>query len=177
MRSRPRSLRPPLSLPAALAAAALSLQVACGGDDGGGGGSDAGSSTPDAGPDPLCLEAADHSDLEWIQANVFTRSCASFTSCHQGSALSAGGLNLEEGMVPGTIVDVPSDLAADRGTPMDIVEPGDPQASYLMHILGRYGKTPEENPLIDPAIGIMPFNNAELCDEKIAAIERWIESL
>ena len=51
----------------------------------------AGSAGADAGLSPLCAEARDHSDLTWLQREVFTPSCASFSACHAGQALSAGG--------------------------------------------------------------------------------------
>ena len=161
---------PALLFLAALAAPSLLLQPACGGDDDGGG-------SPDAMADPLCVEAEDHSDLAWIQDNVFSRSCANFNACHMGSALSAGGLNLEEGMAEAALVDVPSDVAAELGYEMDLVEPGDPEGSYLMHILGHYGDTVEENPRIDESVGFMPYNNERLCPEKVEAVARWIEGL
>lgn len=121
-------------------------------------------------PDPLCIEADQHSDLEWLQENVFTRSCASFSSCHMGNAPSAGGLNLEEGMLEANVVNVESDLAPG----MNIVEPGSPMDSYMMVILGEYGT---DDPRIDSSVGTMPYNNELLCAQKRAAIGRWIESL
>ncbi len=129
-----------------------------------------GDSSADAMPDPRCVEAETHADLEWLQENVFDRSCASFSSCHMGNAPSAGGLNLEEGMLEENVVNVESDLSPG----MDIVEPGSPADSYMMVILGEFG---EDDPRIDPSVGLMPFNNELLCEQKRAAIGRWIESL
>ncbi len=128
------------------------------------------SSSADAMPDPLCIEAETHSDLPWLQENVFTRSCAQFSSCHMGNAPSAGGLNLEEGMLEENVVNVESDLAPG----MDIVEPGSPSDSYMMVILGEFGA---DDPRIDPSVGLMPFNNETLCTQKREAIGRWIASL
>jgi hypothetical protein len=159
-------LRSPL---AALGAAlSISWSAACGNGTGG---------TPDAAPDPRCMEGEQHSDLEWIQTNIFSRTCAAFSACHQGSARSAGGLNLEEGQAFDNIVEAPADVAERQGFTMHIVEPGVPEDSYILHILGRYGTTVEENPRIDPKIGFMPYNNEPLCEGKLGAIERWIESL
>ena len=139
----------------------LPAAAGCGGDD---------DASADAMPDPLCIEAETHSDLDWLQENVFTRSCAQFSSCHMGNALSAGGLNLEEGMLEENVVNVESDLAPE----MDIVEPGSPADSYMMVILGEFGA---DDPRIDPSVGLMPFNNETLCVQKRAAIGRWITSL
>lgn len=145
--------------PASLSMVLLIAAAGCNGGD----------SSADAMPDPRCLEAESHSDLEWIQENVFSRSCANFTSCHMGTAPSAGGLNLEDGMTQENVVDVESDLAPE----MDIVEPGSPADSYMMVILGEFGA---DDPRIDPSVGLMPFNNEPLCAEKRAAIGRWIEA-
>jgi len=139
----------------------LATTAGCGGGD---------EASADAMPDPLCIEAETHSDLAWLQDNVFTRSCAQFSSCHMGNAPSAGGLNLEEGMLEENVVNVESDLAPG----MDIVEPGSPMDSYMMVILGEYGA---DDPRIDPSVGTMPYNNDLLCSQKREAIGRWIASL
>jgi hypothetical protein len=133
--------------------------ASCAGDDG---------SSPE--PDPLCVEAANHTDIAWIQDNVFTRSCAGFSACHMGNASSAGDLNLEDGQSETNTVDVPSELA----TGMVIVKPGQPEESYMMVILGEYGT---EDPRLDPSVGTMPYNNELLCPEKRAAIAGWIAEM
>ena len=115
-----------------------------------------------------CLEAEDHSDLEWIQDNVFTRSCAAFNACHRGAALSALQLNLEAGMTEANTVNVAAQTENASG--FNLVVPGDPAQSYMMVALGaRPGP-------IGPA-GTMPFNSPLLCSQKLDAIERWINSL
>lgn len=158
----------------ALAAAALSLLVfACdtgGGDsqpDGGGGGGDGGMVSPS------CMEAEQHADLAWLQENIFTPGCANFSSCHQGEALSAGGLNLEDGMTETNLVNVESQIVNDLGMgPMDLVEPGDCAQSYLIVIMEGMPSN-----LIDSSVGTMPYGNPRLCSQKIDAVCRWIESL
>jgi hypothetical protein len=149
----------------ALAPALALLLAACGG---GGGGDD--EPEFDAAPAPDCLEAEEHSDLAWLEENVFTPSCASFSSCHKGAANSAGDLNLESGNVFTNTVDVPSDLVDG----MDIVEPGSPTDSFMLVQLGQFGT---DDPRIDPAVGTMPYNLPLLCRQKRDAIGRWIESL
>jgi hypothetical protein len=112
-----------------------------------------------------CLEATMHSDLEWIQDEILTPGCARFTACHQGRALSAAELNLEEGESRDNMVGVASELFPDY----DLVVPGDPENSYLMIILGHYDGPVGEG-------GLMPYNNPLLCPEKLEAIDRWIEA-
>ena len=119
---------------------------------------------------PSCIDARDHSDLAWIEENVLAPSCAAFSSCHQGNALSAGGLNLEPGMAVAALVDVPSELAPG----MALVAPGSPEESYLLVILGQYGA---DDPRIDPSVGTMPASNDLLCADKRDAISRWIAAL
>lgn len=142
-----------------LTIASLALGTACGGGDDG--------DEPDAGISASCMEATERSDLEWIQDNVFTPSCAAFSSCHMGAARSAEGLNLESGMTEANVVGV--DSVQVPGTAL--VEAGNPDASYLLNKLGR-GTFP---PGADTTI--MPFGNPPLCDEKIEAVARWVNSL
>jgi len=122
---------------------------------------------PDAAPSPACLEAPEHSDLAWIQDEIFTPSCASFRACHLGNASSAGGLNLEAGQSQANLVGVPSQLFPEY----QMVAPGDPQASYLLIIVGG-----AEGPL-SADVGTMPLQSDLLCSPKREAIARWIASL
>lgn len=117
---------------------------------------------PDA--DPLCLEAVNHSDLEWIQENVFTPSCARFPACHQGKAPMAGELSLEAGETHAELVGIESSLFPQ----FDRVVPGDASASYLMVQLGSV-----DGPLTEA--GTMPYNSPLLCQEMRDAIARWID--
>lgn len=137
--------------------------AACGGggDDDGGDGISA-----------QCQEATQHSDLEWIQENIFDVSCSLSPSCHQGGASEAQGLNLEPGMSEGNMLNVPA--MGDSADGLDLVEPGDPASSYLLIIMGQFG---EDDPRIPEATGPMPYNSGLLCPEKRDAIERWIEML
>ncbi len=149
----------------------LSLIGGCG-EDGGGGDTDASiaiDATPaDAmPPSPSCIEAVDHSDLPWIQDNIFTPGCAAFSSCHMGDARQAANLNLEPGMSLAAMLNVDSILFSD----WKLVVPGDPANSYLMVILGA-----EIGPLKD-GVGTMPFNNPKLCQPKLDAVSRWISDL
>lgn len=114
---------------------------------------------------PSCEEATQHSDLEWIQEEIFDKGCAAFTACHKGRALSAAELNLEAGVARDNMVGVESTLFPEY----DLVVPGDPENSYLMIILGHY-----DGPLGEG--GTMPYNNPLLCVEKREAIDRWIRA-
>jgi hypothetical protein len=149
----------------AICAAVFAACVLCAcGDDGNGAGPDA--MRADAAISPACLEAENHADLEWLQDNVFTPSCAAFAACHQGAANAARGLNLELGNTEGNLLGVES-----VGFPGEIlVVPGDPGSSYLMVAVGSY---PGEL----SNFGTMPPNNPVLCIQKRQAIERWIAGL
>jgi len=115
---------------------------------------DAPVSTADAAPSPACVEAENHSDLDWLAPEVFGKSCSAFSVCHQGAAQSAGGLNLEPGNVQRNLVNQPS-LAFPSLT---LVVPGDPDSSYLMVVLGsRQGEL--------PSAGTMPYQNPLLCKQ------------
>src|SRR5262245_12038583 len=136
----------------------LALVAACsgggGGDDGGGG--------ADAAPSPKCMEAVAHSDLAWIQQNVFSASCT-FMACHKGTATDADGLNLEPGMSRDMLVN--QDSVQQPG--MMRVMPGNAAQSYLLVAIGQTAGTLPED-------GMMPLNSPQLCHEKRDAIERWI---
>lgn len=142
------------------------LAVGCGGGDGD---PPIDAMPPDA--NPLCLEAVNHQDLDWIQTNILTPSCSRFNACHKGRAVMAAELNLEAGMSHGNLVGVPSTVAPE----WTLVVPGDPEASYLLVQLGHYGAD-------HPALGrdnngvpiTMPYNSPLLCVEMREAIERWI---
>ncbi len=143
----------------------ISTVVACGGGGGGDDGDDG------DGVSASCLEAEDHSDLEWLEDNVFQRSCALSAACHAGEARMAQGLNLEAGNVDANMVGVPAQ--GDFSDGLNIVEPGDPDSSYLMVVVGEFG---ENDPRLSD-VGTMPPNSPLLCQEKRDAMRRWIESL
>lgn len=154
----------------------LVLTVACGG----GGGDDDDDTGPDAGVDaglsPSCVEAQSHSDLEWLQDNVFTPSCAAFTSCHRGTASQAAGLNMETGNTETNLVNRTAIAEGVEGMGLTVVVPGDSANSYLMVLIdheSRGGRL--SGPL--PTAGTMPFNNPLMCAPKRDAIARWIDSL
>jgi hypothetical protein len=133
--------------------------LSCGSDDGGDRGA-----TPDAGPSADCLEANDHADLAFLQAKIFTPSCAAFAACHRGAATMAGGLNLEAGMARAAMVGKPSRIDPSK----ELVRAGDPANSYLLIITGKYPG------VIAPSVGTMPSRNPLLCAGKLGAIDRWI---
>lgn len=111
-------------------------------------------------PATLCEEANLHSDLAWLETNVFVPFCA---SCHGGDEPDAG-MRLEAGQVRANLVGVtPSTV----GTPWVRVAPGSIEDSYLMVALGQ-------TPGPAPSLGFMPLNAAPLCAEIHAAIGRWI---
>jgi hypothetical protein len=139
---------PTLTLPLALL-----LLAACSG----------GPTTPpiDSGPtfdapwSPSCVEAMNHSDFDWINEEIFNKSCANFTSCHQGNS-PAGHLNLTLSRSFGELVKAcdtcppePSEYFGDWLR----VKPCSPEESYLMVKLRcfdpseEFGSSCEHGPL------------------------------
>jgi hypothetical protein len=157
-----------MNRPILMAPLALSL-AACGGGNGDGDAADA-MPTADAMISASCLEAEGHSDLTWIQDNIFMPSCAGFAACHDSDAPESDLDLTTEAASQAGLVGIDSNLEPG----MALVAPGDPDQSYLMVILGQFGM---DDPRIDPVIGTMPFANALLCVEKRDAIARWIDSL
>jgi hypothetical protein len=113
-----------------------------------------------------CTSAVGHSDLAWIQQNIFSPNCAS-TLCHGG----VSDLDLRNGTSYQTLVNKNSLLFPER----KLVVPGDLSASYLLFVLGRYASEDANPPdAVLPAEGYMPANSPALCCQKHEAIERWI---
>ena len=127
--------------------------------------SDDTSGSADAGTSVACMEATTHSDLAWIQDNVFSKACA-FSGCHKGTAASAGFLNLETGMSHSNLV---GQAAETEPTFMRVVV-GSSATSYLMVAIHDSSASGPE-----PQHGYMPQGNPELCQEKKDAIGRWID--
>jgi hypothetical protein len=116
----------------------------------------------DAGLSPACMAAQDHSDLTWIQTEIFAKSCR-FSSCHDASQPEADiDMSTKETSIAG-LVNVQSTL---QPTLMRVV-PGDVDASYLAAITDGSGP-------LDPMVGTMPQNAPLLCTQKLDAIKRWI---
>lgn len=124
---------------------------------------------------PSCVEAANHSDLAWIEQNIFVPNCnlAGGGACH-GGASDAGKLDLRVGMSHDHLVGVSSMIDRTRM----LVVPGDVAASYLMLMLSDVPPAMASPPGSRPPsnVGFMPMSNGTLCCQKLDALERWINS-
>ena len=122
-----------------------------------------------------CMEAANHQDLPWIEANIFAAQCA-FSGCHNGAATKAGRINLKDpGMSHDDLVGADSMIVTGR----KLVVAGAPKQSYLMMMLQLFPPSElEPTPVAAPPsdIGFMPqgTNGAAICCQKLDAIERWV---
>ena len=93
---------------------------------------------------------------------ILTRNCA-LAGCHGGGLLGFP-LDLSAGVAHGQLVDVPS-----IESPLDRVEPGAPDLSYLVHKLqGTYDS-------VGGACCRMPQGQAPLPEAEIDLIRGWIE--
>ena len=119
---------------------------------------------PDGGTGGPCQEATSHSDFAWIQANVFTPSCA-VGGCHHASAAGAGHLSLDTGLAHTELVNTASTSA----TSWMRVVPSDTAKSYLLVAIGA-----QSGPR--PSDGLMPLGSPPLCAAEVDAIRRWIEA-
>ena len=122
-----------------------------------------------------CTMAETHSDLAWIEMNVFKPACA-FSGCHNGSATDAGRINMDVlGNAHADLVNVDSLIASGR----KLVVPGQPKQSYLLMMMQQF-KPGEMEPMPATApptdIGFMPqgTDNVPVCCQKLDAVERWI---
>lgn len=129
----------------------------------------------DAFVSPACLEAPNHSDLAWIEENVFRGGCALSNSCHNGANTNAANmLDLRVGNSHAELVGVQSKLAAQY----QLVVPGQPQQSYLLMLIQQIAPQDMDPPASPPPNepGFMPQNSSPLCEQKRAAVQRWIEA-
>jgi hypothetical protein len=119
---------------------------------------------------PQCVDAVSHSDLSWIEANVFVPSC-DFSGCHNGAAGNASIVDLRTGKSAAHLVNFTSHLDSAR----KLVVPNDLPSSYLLMMLGDIAPADAKPPASAlPSVGQMPQGLPQLCCQKLDAIERWI---
>jgi hypothetical protein len=121
-----------------------------------------------------CLDAVTHSDLAWIQQNIFTANCSAFSGCHNGANTRAGRIDLRAGMSHSHLVNFTSGIDPTR----KLVVANDVGASYLMMMVGFVPPEMADPPASPPAasVGYMPQSSELLCCQKLEALERWIEA-
>jgi hypothetical protein len=126
-----------------------------------------------------CVDAADHSDLTWIEGNIFPK--CTFSGCHNGAMTDGGRLDLQPGKSHASLVNADSRIAAGPTLvgPAKLVTPGMPTQSYLLVMLHQLTPAQHDPPLDPPPanIGFMPQNagGAITCCQKLDAVQRWIE--
>jgi hypothetical protein len=122
--------------------------------------------TPDAFVSAACMEATQHSDFQWINKEIFGKSCSNFPSCHD-SGNPEEDLDLTKDAAYASIVDVDAvqvpgkKLIKSGGT-----SEADCADSYL------YNKM--TNMQVAAGKKSMPLNSPLLCQQKLDAICRWI---
>ena len=109
----------------------------------------------------ITVESAQAATLTMVQEQIFNLSCAR-SGCH-GNGSSSAGLQLDEGLTYGEIVNVPSV----QQPQLDRVEPNDPGASYLWLKV-----------IDDPSIqgGRMPPSGSPLSQDQLDLLRGWIEA-
>jgi hypothetical protein len=122
-----------------------------------------------------CMAATSHSDLTWIQANVFDKQCT-FSGCHNGANTAAGKVDLRAGKSYAHLVNFSSAIDTSR----KLVVASDGKSSYLEVMLGIIAGADATPPAAPPRsdVGWMPQDNGGnlLCCQKLDAIDRWIGS-
>lgn len=121
-----------------------------------------------------CVDATIHSDLRFIEQQIFVPSCNIPGSCHN-SASDPGKLDLRAGVSHDHLVGVPSMIDRTR----KLVVPNDTAASYLLLMLRDVAPAMASPPGNPPPgnVGFMPQGaTTTLCCQKLDAIERWINA-
>jgi len=113
-----------------------------------------------------CIQAP-RSDAESIAVDVLMPSCG-FGACH-GGTYPEENLALSDADSLRALVGRPSAQDPSR----NLVEAGDPAASYLVDKLRNRGIT--ESDSLGNSATVMPPEQ-ELCEARIVAVEAWIES-
>ena len=120
---------------------------------------------------PACVDAVNHSDLPWIEQNIFAPSCNFQGSCHDGSNSLQGKVDLRATKSYAHLVNYSSVLDPTR----KLVVPNDVEASYLMLMLRDVAPAMANPPGKAPSVGFMPQNTGTtLCCQKLDTLERWI---
>jgi hypothetical protein len=150
---------------------------------------------PDAGSMRACkvsqatvcqtAEAEQRSDFAWLQQNMFSTNCSG-DDCHGegvGGQPPGGKLVFATGFAYKSLLGKeptdpgPAPLVATEFDPNHkLVEPGVPNASYMLFLLRHYRTTDASPAFVEPPddIGYMPQSNSTLCCQKLDAVERWI---
>jgi mono/diheme cytochrome c family protein len=103
--------------------------------------------------------------LTTITETIFVPKCAT-SACHAGHPPAAAPGSYELEWIWGDIVDVPSQQLAG----MDVVEPFEPESSYLVYKLrGTAG-------MIGGNASPMPIGDLLLTEAEIQAVEAWIRN-
>lgn len=125
-----------------------------------------------------CTEATTHSDLAWIEANVFNK--CTFSGCHNGAMTDAGRLDLQPGKSFAALVNKDSEIAVGPTLTgkAKLVVPGEPNKSYLLVMMRAVTPAEFVPPLDEPpaAVGYMPQNAGGVvtCCQKLDALTRWV---
>jgi hypothetical protein len=126
-----------------------------------------------------CTDAVTHSDLKWIEDNIFNK--CTFSGCHNGAATDAGRMDLSPGKSHAALVNVDSEIASGDMLmgKAKLVTPMEPSRSYLLVMMRQLSPEQHDPPLIPPpaSIGYMPQNAGGVvtCCQKLDALTRWIE--
>jgi hypothetical protein len=121
---------------------------------------------------PACVDAVNHSDLPWIEQNIFMQSC-NFSGCHNGDNTLQGKVDLRATKSYAHLVNYASVIEPTR----KLVVPNDVEASYLMLMLRDVPPAMANPPGKAPpgSVGFMPQNaGTTLCCQKLDTLERWI---
>jgi len=125
-----------------------------------------------------CTEATTHSNLKWIEDNVFNK--CTFSGCHNGAMTDGGRLDLQPGKSFAALVNKDSEIATGPTLvgKAKMVVPGEPNHSYLLVMLREITPAEFDPPLDVPpgSVGYMPQNagGAVTCCQKLDAVTRWI---
>jgi hypothetical protein len=124
-----------------------------------------------------CAAAVGHTDLTYLQANIFQPKCSLSDSCHTNRN--------PQDMLDLSTKDKTYMLLVNQASVLDtsrqLVVPGDVNSSLLAAFIGAI-KPAEATPALTELphskngalIGTMPYDSSTMCCEKIDAVTAWI---
>ena len=93
------------------------------------------------------MEASTHSDLAWIENNIFKRTARSRAATTARTARTPAKIDLRAGMASRPLVDVNVGRLGRRPEQSKLVVPGSPNQSYLLMMMRQHRSGEDEPPL------------------------------
>lgn len=126
----------------------------------------------------VCNAAEGRSDYHFIWEKILSTNCVG-SGCHEAGSTDKNAEKIrfdDFDLAYSTIFGVDSRIRTD----LKIIEPGNPNASYMLFLMQAVPADQFEPasglPITDPPedVGFMPRSNGALCCQKLDAVKEWV---